>query len=398
MKAEIILTGTELLLGEIVDTNSMVIARLLRDIGLDLHYKTTVGDNEARIAEVLRHALSRVDVVIVSGGLGPTVDDVTRQAAAAAADRKLIYSPALEQQIAARFAKFGRKMGENNKRQAWIPEDALPVENPVGTAPCFIVETEQGSIICLPGVPRELEHQMKQAIIPWLKEKMGPPQRIKAKILRTCGIGESNIDRKIDNLMRLNNPTVGLAAHLGQVDVRITAKAPTLAEADALIAPVETEVRQRLGDVIFGVDDDELADMVGRLLKERGLQLAVVDTLTGDELAHEWRKTGHADVVQSHQQFGSAADALAASALDPGLEASVAASVIAQSLSRAGALGLCLIGPVATETAEQASLIALAHNGNVSVSQHLYGYRADEAGQQWLAAQTLNQLWRALKN
>ena len=176
MKAEIVLTGTELLLGEIVDTNSVTIARMLRDIGLNLHYKTTIGDNEERIAEVLRHALSRVDFVIVSGGLGPTVDDVTRQGAASAIGRKLEYSPELEAQIAARFAKFGRPMGENNKRQAWIPEGAIPIENPVGTAPIFIVETEQGSIICLPGVPKELEYLMEHAIIPYLKSKIGKVQ------------------------------------------------------------------------------------------------------------------------------------------------------------------------------------------------------------------------------
>ena len=140
MHAEIVMIGTELLLGEIVDTNATKLALMLRNIGLDLYYKTTVGDNEARITGVLNQALDRSDVVITSGGLGPTVDDITRQAVANATGRKLVYSQELERQIAARFRSFGREMGENNKRQAYIPEGALPLRNPVGTAPCFLSE------------------------------------------------------------------------------------------------------------------------------------------------------------------------------------------------------------------------------------------------------------------
>ena len=158
MHAEIVMIGTELLLGEIVDTNAAKLARMLREIGLDLHYKTTVGDNVARITAVLNLALDRSPVVITSGGLGPTVDDMTREAVANATGRKLVYSPELERQIAARFRKLGRAMADNNKRQAYIPEGALP-SNPVGTAPCFLSEDVRGRgfIVSLPGVPRELD-------------------------------------------------------------------------------------------------------------------------------------------------------------------------------------------------------------------------------------------------
>ena len=138
MHAEIVMIGTELLLGEIVDTNANRLAKALREIGLDLYYKTTVGDNEARITEVLNLALDRSDVIITSGGIGPTVDDMTRQAVANATGRKLVYSSDLEAQVAARFRSIGRKMAENNKRQAYIPQDALPLSNPVGTAPCHL--------------------------------------------------------------------------------------------------------------------------------------------------------------------------------------------------------------------------------------------------------------------
>ena len=137
MHAEIVMIGTELLLGELVDTNANRLAKALREIGLDIYYKTTVGDNEARIAEVLNLALDRSDVIITSGGIGPTVDDMTRQAVANATGRKLVYSTDLEAQIAERFRSFGREMAENNKRQAYIPEGALPLTNPAGTAPCF---------------------------------------------------------------------------------------------------------------------------------------------------------------------------------------------------------------------------------------------------------------------
>lgn len=396
MKAEIVLTGTELLLGEIVDTNSTTIARMFRDIGLDLHYKTTVGDNETRIAEVLRHALERVDFVIVSGGLGPTVDDVTRQAAAAATDRKLIYSQALEDQIAARFARFGREMGENNKRQAWIPEGAIPIENPVGTAPCFIVETEQGSIICLPGVPGELKYQMEHAIIPYLREKTGPAQFIKARILRVCGMGESNIDRDIDDLMRTHNPTVGLAAHIGQVDVRITAKADTEAQALALIAPVETEIRARLGDAIFGVDQETLPELVGGLLQKKALSLALTDTATGGMFAGELAQAGYAAMIFQENRFRSPEEALAHFNLPPNSSQETAVAQIAEACSGEHTIGLSVIGPDNSADAKNITWVALSHNGHSETQRFRYAYDY-KTGQRWITPQIFNLIFRWLK-
>ena len=267
MHSEIVMIGTELLLGEIVDTNANKLAKALRDIGLDLYYKTTVGDNVTRITEVLNFALDRAGVVITSGGIGPTVDDVTRQAVANATGRKLVYSTDLESQIAARFRSFGREMAENNKRQAYIPEDALPLTNPVGTAPCYLCEDAggRGFIISLPGVPRELEYMMQNAVIPLLVERMRGAKVIKVRILRACAVGESNVDRVIGDLMTTKNPTIGLAAHAGQTDVRITAKANTEAEADALIAPVEARIRERLGGAIYGVEKETVPEVVGHL-------------------------------------------------------------------------------------------------------------------------------------
>lgn len=275
VNAETISIGTELLLGEIVDTNSAYIARQLRTIGLDLHYMTTVGDNLDRIARVIEVALDRVDVVITTGGLGPTVDDVTRQAVAKAVGRPLVFREDLLAQIEAFFARLGREMKENNRLQAFIPQGAIAIPNPVGTAPAFIVETERGVVISLPGVPREMKYLLKHSIIPYLRDHLGLHEIIKVRVLHTIAVGESDIDWRLADLMRSSNPTVGLLAHPGQTDVRITAKAASEEEADRLIADMEAKVRARLGDVIFGIDEETIEGVVARLLTQRGWRLSV---------------------------------------------------------------------------------------------------------------------------
>lgn len=275
MNAEIVTIGTELLLGEIVDTNATYIARQLRDIGVSIYYLTTVGDNLERIAAAIRTALSRADVVITTGGLGPTVDDMTRQAVADATDRELEFRPELFEEIRERFSQIGATMSENNRVQAYIPAGAIPVSNRWGTAPCYIVEDKRGTVISLPGVPREMKGMMESAVIPYLRERTGGRGIIKARILRTAGIGESNIDARISELMTWSNPTVGLAAHTGQTDIRITARADSEAEADQMIADAEAQIRERVGEYIYGTGKDALEDVFVDLLRERGLTLAV---------------------------------------------------------------------------------------------------------------------------
>ncbi|MFQ5611207.1 MAG: CinA family nicotinamide mononucleotide deamidase-related protein [Anaerolineae bacterium] len=376
MHAEIILTGTELLLGEIVDTNSTMLARMLREIGLDLFYKTTVGDNERRIKEVVDLALNRSDVVIVSGGLGPTVDDVTRQGVALATGRKLVYSKALETQIEARFRSFGRKMGENNKRQAWIPDGATPVENPVGTAPCFIVHDPRGVVICLPGVPRELKYQMKHAVIPFLKEHIGDEQIIETRVLRTCAIGESDLDRRIGDLMYDQNPTVGLAAHPGQVDIRLAAKGKNRAETAALIAPVEAELRQRLGSAIYGVGQVSVAEVVGHLLAENDLTLAALDTLSRGQIADSLVEAGFASHLKGDHRPLQVEDAplavgLAGNSLsqNPGQ----AAQDIARKLAQEADLGLAVVGPLVENGQNGISYLAISDGETVAFRRYQYG-------------------------
>ncbi len=281
MNAEIITIGTELLLGEIVDTNSAYLARSIRDIGVDLFCQTTVGDNEERTAAAISAALDRADVVITTGGLGPTVDDVTRQAVAKATGRPLEFQPELLEQIAARFERWGTKMSPNNRQQAYIPAGAIGLENPVGTAPCFIVETERGRVISLPGVPREMTTMFDNVVIPYLQEKMGAPAVILARVLRTAGIGESRIDAIIQDLERLSNPTVGLAAHAGQTDIRITAKAASVEDAEALIEPIVQDVRGRLGISIYGEEAETIEEVLLPMMNKDGLTLAIAEAGTG---------------------------------------------------------------------------------------------------------------------
>ena len=282
MLAEIVSIGEELLSGDsdIVDTNSIFITKELRGTGVRVVYKTTVGDDEQRITDVIRLALSRVDVIIATGGLGPTVDDMTRQGIANAVGQKLIFRQDLLDDIAAKFVKFGSRMSDNNRSQAMIPENATPIDNPVGTAPGFIVEHEGKVILSVPGVPREMKYLLEHNVIPYLKEKAGASGVIKNRVLRTAGIGESLIDEKIGDLEKLTNPTVGLAAHAGQTDIRIAARAVSEAEADALIAEVEAEIRKRMGSFIYGTEKEPLEYAFVGALQKANQRVAILEAGT----------------------------------------------------------------------------------------------------------------------
>ena len=275
---EIITIGTELLLGEIIDTNSTYIARTLRDHGIDIYRITTIGDNTSRISVAIREALERADIVITTGGLGPTVDDPTRQAVADATGRELVFQPELWDEIDNRFKDYGRKPTENNRRQAYIPTDAIPVKNPVGTAPSFIVEEGEACVISLPGVPREMEFLLHESIIPFLSRKFKlNTQIIKATVLHAASIGESAIDELIADLEKMSNPTVGLLAHPGQVDIRVTSKAESELEALQLNRPVIQEIKLRLGDHIYGQDEETLEFVISKILNRYQLRLGLVE-------------------------------------------------------------------------------------------------------------------------
>ncbi len=261
-QAEIITIGTELLLGEIQDTNTRFIARHLRQIGVDLYRVTTVGDNVLRIAEMIRESLMRADIVITTGGLGPTIDDPTRNAAAVAFNVEMVFHTDLWQQIEKRFGLRGIVPTENNQKQAYLPANAVAIHNPVGTAPAFYIPDHEKIVICLPGVPGEMETIFSETVISLLTEKYALSQVIKPRVIHTSGIGESVIDDLIADLESNSNPTVGLSAHPGRVDIRITAKANSEVEAEELIRGVESIICQRLAGCIYGIDDDTLLQVI----------------------------------------------------------------------------------------------------------------------------------------
>ncbi|HQX01057.1 MAG TPA: CinA family nicotinamide mononucleotide deamidase-related protein, partial [Anaerolineales bacterium] len=289
--AEIITIGTEILLGEIVDTNTRYLARNLRGLGVDLYRTITIGDNEERIASAIRESMQRADIVITTGGLGPTIDDPTRDAVAKAAGVETEFREDLWEQVVETIARYGRKPSENQKRQAYVPKGALGIRNPVGTAPCFIVETERNAVVSLPGVPNEMEHVLHESIIPYLQKRFNLNEVIKVRVLHCAGLGEGMIDEKITDLEMLSNPTVGLAAHTGVVDVRIAAKAKSESEANAMIDEIESQVRERLGDVVFGVDEDRLEEVTLDLIAKHGWTLTAIESDLNGLLA---RKIPHA--------------------------------------------------------------------------------------------------------
>jgi nicotinamide-nucleotide amidase len=284
--AEIVAIGSELLLGQIVDTNSAWIAQRLTALGVNLYFKSVVGDNPARMKEVISRALERADIVITSGGLGPTQDDLTREIVAEVTGRKLIQDQGMLEQVEEHFRRRGRTMTPNNIRQSYMPEGAIPVKNPNGTAPCFIVEDSHGVIYSLPGVPVEMKWLFENEVEPYLREKFNLADVIHYRVLKIVGIGESAVDDKVGHLIaNLSNPTVGVLALPGQVDVRIAAKAANRDEAMKMIAPVEAEVRNLLGNAIFAADEETMEHVVGKLLRKQNKTVASCEDLTCGHLA-----------------------------------------------------------------------------------------------------------------
>lgn len=260
--AEIITIGSEILLGELVDTNSATIAKSLRAAGINLFRLSTIGDNVGRIAQAISEALNRADIVITTGGLGPTVDDPTREAVAKTFGINLEFQESLWQHIDQRIRNFGRIPGENQKKQAYVPQGANIIHNPVGTAPAFIVERQDKCLISLPGVPSEMEYLLKMEVLPYLLKKYSINEVIRVRIVKTFNIGEGMLDEKIADLEHLSNPTVGLSAHFGMCDIRITAKAHSLDEADQMLAKIEAELSGRIGGYIYGVDQETIIDAI----------------------------------------------------------------------------------------------------------------------------------------
>jgi nicotinamide-nucleotide amidase len=400
VNAEIIAIGTEILLGEITDTNSVYIAQMLRGIGINLYFMTSVGDNERRIADAIRIALGRADVVITCGGLGPTVDDMTRQAVALAADRDLVFHQSLLDQIAARFETFRVRMSENNRRQAYLPDRATVIENPVGTAPSFIVEHEGKLVISLPGVPREMKYLMENAVIPELRRRYGLGI-IKARVLKTAGIGESMLDEAIGReLLEMSNPTVGLAAHSGQVDVRVTAKADSEQEADAMIALVEAQVRAKVGAYIFGVNEDTLEAALTESLARRGMTLAILEAGLPPSVSKRMERVAQAGQLARIERLADPADVPARLNIDPLESLRELAEDAAQTLAKDGqTVGIAVLA-VADRAEDHAdndagSAFAVYVNGQMRSRSYGFGGMSEDAVR-WSGTWAMAMAWQML--
>ena len=294
MRCDVVAVGTELLLGQIVDTNSSWIGEQLAASGIDSLLQVKVGDNLARIETILRRVLADADAVIMCGGLGPTHDDLTREAISAVMGAELVHDESVAETIRQLFAARGRTMAANNLRQAQVPVGAELIRQTRGTAPGLIcpvvIDGVEKVIYAVPGVPHEMKDMLERAVLPDLRRRNGDPSVIASRTLRTCGESESGLNERldpvIDELEAAGTPTLAfLASGWEGIKVRLTAKAPSAAEAAALLAPVEARIRSILGDQVFGVDDDTMESVVLQLLRERGWRLGLAESVTGGLVA-----------------------------------------------------------------------------------------------------------------
>lgn len=284
MKAEIVSVGTELLLGSITDTNATFLAQELSPLGIDLYYVSQVGDNLGRIVEVFARAWGRSDLTIITGGVGPTDDDMTREGIAA----MLGETPEVDEEVVAQVERFFRMrnthMPAKNRKQAWLIPSAKPLLNPIGTAPGWIIERDGKIMVSMPGVPREMFRMWREEAKPRIRRYL-PALTIVSRTLKTIGIGESMAEQELGELVNATNPTTATYAKDDGVHVRITAKAETEETARALIAPIEVEARRRVGDTVWGIDDETLPGALLGLAAARDLTLATCDVNTGARLA-----------------------------------------------------------------------------------------------------------------
>ncbi len=282
MKAEIISIGTELLLGDIPDTNGQYLARKLSELGVDIYFQNTVGDNPKRLSFLLKQALKRSDIVITTGGLGPTVDDITLETIAAFSGNRLILKNKILSGIKKHFRERGLTMPNINKRQAYIPQGATALENKNGTAPAIILEEKGKLLISLPGPPSELIPLFEEKIIPIFKKKFTLKEIILSRTLKITGLAESAVAEKITDLLRLEPPlTLGIYAHTAEVDLKITIKEKNKESAWKKIAKIEKIILGRLGEYVFGKDSETLEACVGKLLRSNKKTISVAESCTG---------------------------------------------------------------------------------------------------------------------
>jgi nicotinamide-nucleotide amidase len=280
MKAEILAVGTELLMGQIANTNAQYISARLPDIGIGVYYHSVVGDNHERLKDVLNVALSRSELVIITGGLGPTKDDLTKETVAALFNRTLIPHQESLESLTSFFKRMKRPMTENNYKQAYMPEGSIVIRNNRGTAPGFILEEGERTLVMLPGPPSEMKTMFEDSVIPYLEKKA--ESRIVSRFLRIFGIGESALEDAIKDLIEnQSNPTIAPYVKEGEVALRITAKYPKDETTEDIIAPVEQEIRKRLGLKVYSSDNRGLDEIAADLLLQSGTTIAIAESCTG---------------------------------------------------------------------------------------------------------------------
>ena len=281
MRAEIVSVGTELLLGQIVDTNAAYVAKAFSEVGISVYRRVTVGDNSERLIAALAQALAESDIVLTIGGLGPTMDDITRDGLAHVFDDTLHLDEAIADRLRAFFALRGAPMLESNLRQAMVPTQGRALDNPNGTAPGLLFEKNGKIGIALPGPPNEFIPLVENTVLPYLRAKTGNVGTIRSLTLRIAGVGESAVEEMVKDLMFDANPTVAPYAKVGEVHLRVTARANTAEEADALIKERAQLVRERLGNAIYGENEDPIEKAVVTLLAAKQQTVATAESCTG---------------------------------------------------------------------------------------------------------------------
>lgn len=284
MIAEILAVGTELLMGQIVNTNAQYIANKLPDVGVSVYYQSVVGDNPERLKESLNTALLHSDIVILTGGLGPTKDDLTKETVSEVLNKKLVLNEESFEIMKAFFKTMNRNMTENNKKQAYLPEGSIIVKNSNGTAPGCIIEADEKIVIMLPGPPKEMKPMFDETVMPYLEAKS--KYRLESKYIRIFGIGESAMeDMLIDLVENQSNPTIAPYAKEGEVTLRITAKYDNEENQDDIISPVVEEIQRRLGDAVYSVENMGLDELTAKLLMDNNITISIAESCTGGLLS-----------------------------------------------------------------------------------------------------------------
>ncbi len=412
LAVELIAVGTELVLGQLVDTNTAHIAHELAESGVNVYGTHTVGDNRARIAAAMRTALERVDGIITTGGLGPTVDDLTKEAVCEALSLDTVLDERSLAQMKEFFAIAGREMRENNRKQALVPRGSFVLENPRGTAPGFIAFDARGKFIaCMPGVPREMKPMLAEHLIPYLRKKFELSEAIYTRVLHTINIGESEVDHRISDLFASSeNPKIAVLAHEGQCDVKIMAKAATREAALAMIDPLERELRSRLEGFVYGADGESVALAIHSMLRERNATIVVAESCTGGRIEAELTKPAGAssvflggivaydNAVKTEQVGVSAATIAEHGAVSEAVVRELASGVRNKLHASIGFAVTGIAGPSGGSEEKPVGLVWFAMDSGSRVKAWSFQFRGDRDAVQRRATTTaLGLVWNSLK-